>query len=249
MIDIALLSCNRARITAQAIFEIARRTKTPHRLLVLDNGSEDGSQKTLRSMQVEGLIDRLVLSEHNYGVHWGHNQLLAMVKSKPWYICTDNDIIPVMLRDGLDWLSRLMALAQTHPDYGAIACRPHVLIGPPSGMFDGAPAIKEMSHVGAVLRLMQTEAVREAGGWDTVKHPKRNNEEWWICKRLAGAGYKVGYARDVRCIHLFGKNELGEDDWGYPADHDHKARGHRDISPRVNVFQWDRHGVDWETCE
>lgn len=249
MIDIALLSCNRARITAQMIFEIDRRTETPHRLLVLDNGSKDGSAEMLLIMRGMGLIDKLELSEHNYGVHWGHNRLLTVVESQPFYVCTDNDLIPAAPRDGIDWLARLLALMQAYPDYATIACRPHILIGQPSDLFDGAAEVREMRHVGAHLRLMRTEAVREVGGWRDVKHPKRNDEERWICGNLAKAGYEIGYARDVRCIHLFGDNDLGEDDWGYPADHDHEARGHRDIWPRVNVFQWDRQGVDWETCE
>lgn len=249
MIDIAMLTCNRARITVQAITELHRRTTTPHRLLVLDNGSEDGSQEMLTKMHFEGVIDWLELSRYNNGVHWGHNELLEMVESEPFYVCTDNDLIPPAPRDGLDWLARLLALARARLDYGAIACRPHILIGQPSDLFNGAGEVREMRHVGAHLRLMRTEAVRLVGGWRDIRHPKRNDEERWICGGLAKAGYKIGYARDVRCIHLFGDNDLGEDDWGYPASHDHKARGHRDIWPRVNVFQWDRQGVDWETCE
>jgi len=248
MIDIAMLSCNRRRITELAIGELARRTTTPHTLLAYDNGSVDGSKEMLlRMWQANRLGYRPMLSRENAGVHWGHNQLLDMVESTPYYVCTDNDLIPCAPIDGQDWLSRLIDLADRHPEYAAIACRPHILIGEPSNRFDDASDIREMSHVGAHLRLMRTEVVREVGGWEKGKRPSRNHEERYICGKLRKAGWKVGYARDIRCIHLFGDNSLGEDDWGYTAGTYHE--GHREISPPVTAFAWNRQGIDWEACK
>ena len=127
MIDIVMLSCNRARLTKISIEEITNRTTTPYRLTVMDNGSFDGSPEMLRQLEARGLIDRLVLSEDNFGVHWGFNQLLeiAAVDSYPYYICTDADLIPSVPVDGGDWLDRLITLMDLSPEYGAIACRPH----------------------------------------------------------------------------------------------------------------------------
>lgn len=247
-IDICMLTCNRARITVQAITELHRRTTTPHRLIVLDNGSEDETPIALARLQMAGMIHRLEFSNENYGVHWGHNQLLEMAESS-LYISADNDLIPQSLIDGEDWLAKLVRLMEARPDYAAIACRPHILIGQHGSLFDGAPEVKEMSHVGAHLRLMRAEAVREVGGWRDHQNPGRNDEEKWICGRLRTAGWKVGYARDVRCIHLFGDLTKNEDDWGYPATSDHKARGHRDMWPMPATFQWDRVGIDWESCK
>jgi len=246
MIDIAMLVCNRPRITEIAIRELKARTTTPHRLIVLDNGSESETLGVLCGLANERLIDALILSERNYGVHWGHNELLNFVSSGPYYVSTDNDLVPCAPTEEGDWLSRLVDLANLSPDYAAIACRPHVLIGEGANLFDDAPEIKERGHVGAHLRLMFTQATRYAG-WDkSARRPSRNNEERWICKGLKAQGYKVGYARDIRCIHLFGETELGEDPWGYEQGSEH---GHREVSPPVNVFAWDRQGVDWQTCQ
>jgi len=245
MIDIALLSCNRCRITMRAIIELHKRTTTPHRLIVLDNGSEDGSPAILEELHRQGLICRLELADENRGVHWGHNRLLEMVES-PLYICTDNDLVPQAPVRGEDWIVQLLKLLALNEDYAAIACRPHILIGQGGGLFDDAPAVKEMGHIGAHLRLMRTEVVREVGGWRKDVRPSRNDEEKWICGRLRKAGWKVGYARDVRCIHLFGKSDLGEDGWGYPAGSTH---GHRDVWPPVDCFAWYKRDIDWETCK
>jgi len=103
------------------------------------------------------------------------------------------------------------------PHFGAIACRPHILIGEPANRFDDSPEIREMSHIGAHLRIMDTELVRQVGGWKKSKAPSRNNEDWFVCGRIRKAGREVGYSRDIRCIHQFGDVEKGEDPWGYPT--------------------------------
>ncbi|MHA2264270.1 MAG: glycosyltransferase family A protein [Candidatus Thorarchaeota archaeon] len=246
MIDIALLSCNRARITELTIREIKSRTTTPHRLIVLDNGSIDNSPTILLQLHSQSLIDKLILSDDNSGVHWGHNRLLQEVTSSPYYICADNDLIPCSPTSEGDWLSRLITLAESNPSYAAIACRPHIMIGDNRRLFDNSPPIKERGHIGAHLRIMHTAAVRETGGWSQQKRPSRNNEERWICGKLKQLGHKVGYSRDIRCIHLFGEESLDEDPWGYPLGLEH---GHRDVWPPVNRFSWDKQYIDWKTCQ
>jgi GT2 family glycosyltransferase len=241
-----MLSCNRLRVTRTAIEEIVARTTTPYRLTVLDNGSTDGSGEMLHGLWQDRAINNLMRHKDNNGVHWGHNWLLDQVQT-PLYICADNDLIPQSPIDGVDWLALLLGVMERHPDYAAIACRPHVMIGDSVvKMFADAPEVVERGHIGAHLRLMRTEAVRATGGWQRQVRPSRNHEEKWICKRLKQDGWKVGYARDVRCIHLFGEPELGEDSWGYSAGTYHE--GHTDRWPPVHHFQWDRQGVDWETC-
>ena len=246
MIDLAVLSCNRKRITDLCIRELQVRTTTPHRLIVMDNGSEDGTAEMLEGLFTENLIDKLVLLDENTGVHVGFNALLDLVKSEPYYVCTDADLIPCIPVDGRDWLERLIDLADANSEYGAIACRPHILIGEPSDRFDGCGEIREMSHIGAHLRIMRVDAVRECGGWKKEKSPSRNNEDWYIAAQLKKLGLKVGYSRDIRAIHEFGDPDLGEDPWGYPIGVEH---GHVERWPPVHHFAWDRQGVDWSTCE
>ncbi len=249
MIDICMLTCNRARLTRIAIEELKRRTTTPHRLAVLDNGSTDGTVEVLQDLRAQGLIDALELADENRGVHWGHNRLLDNFALSDVYVCTDPDIVPQAPTPAGDWLLQLLVLIDERPDYAAIACRPHAMIGDGKDMFDGAPAVLERGHVGAVLRLMRTDAVTEAGGWKKVQRPSRNHEERWICGKLAGAGWKVGYARDVRAIHLFGDPEQGEDPWGYPAEMTPQEHGHRPVWPPPHAYGWERRGVDWDTCK
>ena len=113
----------------------------------------------LQGLQDRGLVDKLICMGENTGVHWGHNTLLDLVESEPWYVSTDNDLVPSVPVDGDDWLSRLIKLGRENPEYGAIACRPHILIGEGRDLFDIPGDIRGRGHVGAHLRLMQTNSV------------------------------------------------------------------------------------------
>ena len=249
MIDITVLTFNRKRITETMLRELEARTTTPHRIVVVDNGSTDGTRDLVRKLYIEGLIDEVYPNDENWGTHWGRNRLLDLVESD-LFVSTDDDIVPESPRDGSDWLEKLVELMLDRPKLAAVACRPHVMIGDSvAKMFANAPAVKKRGHVGGALRLMRTDAVREVGGWLNVKRPERDNEEKYICGKLRRAGYWVGYARDVRCIALWGDDDEGEDPWGYPAEMGGPtAHGHREVWPPVNRFTWENYNLDWETC-
>lgn len=249
MIDICMLTCNRRRITELSIKALRERTHTPHRLTVLDNGSTDGTTELLSELLADDWIDMLYTADKNRGVHWGFNVLLDGVESD-LYVCTDNDLIPQSpIDDGLDWLALLVKLMDEYPDYAAISCLPHHLIGDSLDLWlDGAGPVIERPWCGAALRVMRTQAVRETGGWRNTQDPSRDNEERWICSALRESDWKTGYARDVRCIHLWGEPDMGEDPWGYDGSLSPEDHGHRAIHPPPDHYNWHRLGIDWETC-
>jgi glycosyltransferase involved in cell wall biosynthesis len=221
-IDIVLVTYNRIDFTRKAISYLVGRTKTPYRLIVVDNNSVDGTQKMLLEFKEQGFVHHLILLEENYGIHMAKNYGLNLVRSEPYYIDTDNDLLCADLRP--DWITQLKELMDKLPDYGAIACRPQVLVGRGGNEFDEITAVKEFNHVGAHLRIMRTKVVREVGGWEKTWSANRNHEDSFIATALQNKGYKVGYAKNVRCWHMFGVN------WGYqqiPVN----VHGHREMWP------------------
>lgn len=235
-LDLVMTTYNRKEFTQKSLKYIAERTKTPLRIIVVDNNSNDGSQEMLFEMKKAGLISHLILLEENYGIHMAKNYGLALVRSEPYYIDTDNDLLPPQLDP--DWVQSLIKLMDKYPAYGAIACRPQVLIGRSGSEFDGTFEVAKFSHIGGHLRIMRTEAVKRATGWEKTWEANRNHEDSYIASRLQEQGFDVGYAKDVRCWHMFGEN------WGY-GDIPVEEHGHRPMHPPSE--HWDTIVKDFDT--
>jgi len=210
-IAIVLTTWNRWSFTEKVIHSLHMKTKHQFKLIVVDNGSEN--TKGLSLMKEVGLIDILVLLDKNYGLEHAKHLGMNFVESE-LFVSTDND---VLASEG--WLTKLVKLMEKYPDYGAITCRPQVLVGTGNIFTDGE--ITEFDHVPGYLRIMRTQAVRDTGAWNDDRTPLRGNEEYWISKRLNDNGWKTGWANNVRCFHMFGEDE----DWGYtgmkPEQHGH----------------------------
>lgn len=220
-ITIILTSWNRPKFTKWSLQSIHDNTKYPHQVVVVDNGSEKQMQSELFEMKYNGLIDTLVLLDHNYGLEYAKNLGMTFVTS-PLFVSTDNDILAYKYDP--DWLERLVALMDTHPEYATIAPRPQILVGT-GNIFQGREEdIVEFSHIPGYLRIMRTELVNQLGAWND-KRPLRGHEELWISERLRNMGYKVGWANKIKCWHLF-----GTDNWGYTADLTPEMHGHNPVS-------------------
>lgn len=222
VIDIVCTTFNRFSHTSQFIKHLSERTKTPYRLIVVDNNSTDETQAYLLAMKEQGIIHHLILLGENYGIHMAKNYGLELVRSEPYYIDTDNDLLCADLEP--DWVQKLIDIMDKNPQYGAIACRPQVLVGSGENAFDNPGEVVKFDHVGAHLRIMRTQAVRDAGGWEKIWDAKRNHEDVHIARALEKLGLETGYAKNVRCWHMFATN------WGY-GDMPVEEHGHREMWP------------------
>ncbi|MGP1255874.1 MAG: glycosyltransferase family 2 protein [Kiloniellales bacterium] len=118
-VDIVVVSYNTCRLTLACLNSIRRETGTPHRVIVVDNGSHDGSAASI----AEGFPDVLLIrSEENLGFAGAVN-LAAGRLSAPWMLLLNSD---AEVQDQA--IDRLLAYAQTRPDqgiYGGRVLHPH----------------------------------------------------------------------------------------------------------------------------
>lgn len=222
-IDIVITSYFRPHFTAQCLEKIKEHTKYPHRIILIDNGSDQETTDYLWDAWENDAIDLLILNDHNEGLEPAKNHAFNFVTSE-YVVDTDNDI----LCPPFDWLERLKRLLDERPDYAAIACPPQVFIGADRNeILKGEDAVVERAFVGGSLRIMRTEAVRSVGGWRSNPQnmvEANRGEEHYICGKLREKGWKVGYAKNIDCFHLF-----GSDEWGYKKGVEHY---HRDQWPK-----------------
>lgn len=230
-IDIFMTTFNRVKLTERALAFINNRTQYPYRLFVIDNGSTDGTHDVLNRFKKKGTVFLWLGIDHNVGIHMAWNTALGLASSE-YMVTTDNDLYVPDLTP--DWLEQMVHLMNVHPNYAAIAAQPHTFLGarPPQTYDEG---VAEVGHCGAVMRIMRTALVKQAGGWERTFDSKRNHEEKTICSRLQTLGHKVGYAEKIKCYHDFGQ----DDNWGYesiaPHDHGHRIPG-KEIWPTPNML-------------
>lgn len=234
-IDLHVVSWNRPEMTELVIRTIHRNTHPENfRLVVLDNGSNPETIKTLTHLSENGLIDEVIAISENKGLEWARDYMLQNATNTDYFICVDNDCLPPPIDEaGFDWIEKLVDLMTRYEDFAAISCRTQVMIGT-GNIFEEADQvgddIVEFPHPGGSLRMMRTQVVKDVGGWDSNR-PGRGEEERYIGRKLNDAGFRTAFATNIKCLHLFGtRGEKGTDPWGYDKDLKPADTGHSEIS-------------------
>jgi glycosyltransferase involved in cell wall biosynthesis len=219
-IDIVLTTWKREWATELCIRALRKNTLTPFRLIIIDNGSIDEYQKIYLNN-----ADVYVKLDENRGLEYAKNLGMQFVES-PMFISTDNDILPYYYENP-DWVKRLIDLMNQYPEYGAIALRPQVLVGT-GNIFDKVVSdITPFGHVPGYGRIMRTQLTKDCGAWND-KRPLRGHEEYWIGEKMAQKGYKMAFATNVKCWHLFGNQDT--DLWGYAKGTKPQEHGHNEVA-------------------
>jgi len=127
--------CNNAHLTRQCINSIFETTLAPFKLIIVDNGSTDGTNNFLRAeervLHIEGT--------HNLGFAKGINSALQMVET-PYFALINNDLI-----FSRGWLSTLLETFNHNEKIKAVGPRTNYCAGPQ--MHKGAAySGREMFH-------------------------------------------------------------------------------------------------------
>lgn len=212
-VDIFLTTFQRQEFTKECVQYLYERTTTPFRLFIIDNGGNEWAREDPRVFLYVGLGS-------NIGIHGAWNIALSLAESR-YFVTSDPDLLVPALDP--DWLSQLVGLMDSRPDYAAISLCPHVFIGAAPLDPDDPEDVKERNMAGAVFRIMRTDVVRAVGGWEHKIEEGRNHEERFVCSRLQEAGYKVGITPRLRAYHLFGRSNWGYPDWFTPERQKHRS--------------------------
>ena len=119
-VDILLVTYERLHLLKITIKAIKLRTKYPHRIIVVDNNSKDGTKEWLRKQHMNGIIEEVILSDRNLGLGKAFQEGLRLVKSE-YFICTVDDVIPPLMDPC--WLEQELKIAKENPEYGGIAMK------------------------------------------------------------------------------------------------------------------------------
>jgi GT2 family glycosyltransferase/tetratricopeptide (TPR) repeat protein/predicted SAM-dependent methyltransferase len=245
--SIIILTRNQLDYTKRCVESIERWTLEPYEIIIVDNGSTDGTLEYLDELAARNSLVRVVKNGENLGFAAGNNRGIAVAKGD-YVLLMNNDVVVTP-----GWLERMLACAARDPQIG--------IVGPTSNCVSGLQyvdqplyntesltglerfsqewAFKHHREVLPIWRivgfcmLISRAVIEKIGGLDE-RFGQGNFEDDDFCIRAAIAGWKCAVARDS-FVHHFGsrtfasekvdyssllaKNwEIYKQKWGLPAE-------------------------------
>jgi GT2 family glycosyltransferase/Tfp pilus assembly protein PilF len=210
--SIIILTFNQLEHTKPCLQSIEQHTPQPHELIIVDNGSTDGTLDYLRKYANDHNNVRVISNKENLGFAAGNNQGLA-VANGDYLLLLNNDTV---VTEG--WLARMLSVFERYSDVG--------IVGPVSNNISGPQQVKEASyqslgkmhhfakhwsaaHTGQTMEfyrvvgfclLAKREVIDRIGGLDE-QFGSGNFEDDDFCLRAVVAGYKACIALDAFVHH------------------------------------------------
>ncbi|MGC8777295.1 MAG: glycosyltransferase, partial [Candidatus Caldatribacteriaceae bacterium] len=240
--SLVILTRNNLEYTKMCLESIRKYTPEPHEIIVVDNGSTDGTVEYVKAQPDVRLIE----NGYNLGFALGNNRGLREARGE-YIVFLNNDVV---VTEG--WLTRLLACAREDAKVGAVGPRSNYVAG-----LQLVPQVPYGEDMEAMQRFARNWSLENAGKWETVPRVigfcmlvKReviekiggfdplfgtgNFEDDDFCLRLQLAGFTIKIAHDV-FVHHFGSKtfqsegidyrtlmqanwELFKRKWGLPQD-------------------------------
>ena len=194
-VSAVIATFNRAAELRVALTRLAAQTHPPAEILVVDDGSTDGTGMMMRT---EFPSVRYVRLPHHAGLIYARN--FGFVNTSGDYVLSVDDDSWFVDPDGL---ARAVAHAEAHPDVAAIACNIETRDG--LVYFPKTVAPFEVPWYVGCGHLLRRSAVAAIGLY--MPELYRQGEEKDRCLRLVGAGYRIVALPDVMVFH--DKSEKG----------------------------------------
>jgi len=188
-VSAVIATFNRVAELRTALDRLRRQSTPPAEILVVDDGSTDGTDAMVRS---EFPHARYVRLPHNAGLIFARN--FGFVNTTGDYVLSVDDDSWFVEDDGL---ARAVAFLEAHADVAAVACN----ITTRDGLVylpGGVPPFEVPWYVGCG-HVLRRSAVAEVGLY--VSEFYRQGEEKDRCLRLVAAGYRVMALPDVMVYH------------------------------------------------
>lgn len=205
MISIVVVTYNRLEYSRQCLQSVLDNTDVPFEVIVVDNGSTDGTPDWLTELKARhGEKIRLIFNDVNLGCAVAYNQGFKQAAGDP--ICrVDNDVI---LPEG--WASSFMRIWDAHPDLGMLTTdleteprehpervgvfRPHLTYFTQTVWHDAGLGSWCMAH---------RRSMFEQIGYYRTDFGLIVMNDTDLEKRAQNAGYRLGTVSGLRVGHLW----------------------------------------------
>lgn len=219
---VIVVSYNKREYTKLCLMSLLRGDPRPAQIVVIDNGSQDGTVEFLDKEYTEaageaGVEFELIRNEGNLGACTARNQGLARARGE--YISFMDNDVAVRSRG---WLGRLRDVLQEDESIGIVGPKLVFPFGPYNIQFAGAGISRsgrvkylgrgeprddpqhnqrgEMQCLISACWLMRAEVPQQIGGLDEVFNPAQF-EDFDFCYRAREAGWRILYEPSAEMYH------------------------------------------------
>lgn len=225
-VSIVILGFNQLAYTRKCIESIRAHTRQRYELILVDNGSKDGTEDYFRS--VPGA--KVIRNPENLGVAKGWNQGMRLAAGD-YLLILNNDVIV-----GPGWLENMVRLAESDASIGLVGPRSNYIAGPQvvaevpyrtaaGYREEGIPdfiakwqaghdlSAGEFAFIKGFCHLIPRRVFEKVGFYDE-RYGKGNFEDDDYCVRVRYHGFRALIAHDS-FIHHFGSVSFNQEanDW------------------------------------
>jgi hypothetical protein len=192
--DIVMLTHNRLDHLVKTVDALEARTTAPFRITIVDNASGPEVRNWLRANRAR--FHKLILLDENlYPGSSGPALQIGIdaTKSDP-VVATDPDLVVPDVSPC--WLTQMLEILDRHPDFGILG------IGLDQS---NLPPVQEAERLDPE-EIVDDEIVEQPVGsvFTFIRRAALHSyyDDWRACESVARAGYRFGWALNVRALHL-----------------------------------------------
>ena len=215
MTSIVIVTYNQVEFTRQCLDSIRLLTDEPYELIVVDNGSTDGTLEFLHALPDV----RVIVNDSNRGFPAAANQGMAVAAGKQ-VLLLNNDVVVTT-----GWLGRMLRALRSDPKIGLVGPRSNFVSGPQQieagyenlAELDGFAWDWGKAQRGVVIDVNRLVGFCLLIGREVVEAIGMLDERFGIgcfedddyCLRAIAAGYRAVIAGDAFVHHYGGRTFLG----------------------------------------
>ncbi|MSU63938.1 MAG: glycosyltransferase [Pedosphaera sp.] len=211
--SILILTYNQLAHTKACLESILRHTPEPYELILVDNGSTDGTPEYLREYAAQHERVGVIANQTNRGFAAGNNQGLALATGRQVLLLNNDTVVTP------GWLGNMLKVLRAHPQAGVVGPRSNRVLGKQQvdevgyKSLDELPAFAETwgnkhagqsrvaSRVVGFCLLARREVIESVGGLDE-QFGSGNFEDDDFCIRAHLAGFETRIADDSFVHHV-----------------------------------------------
>ena len=212
VVSIIILAHNQLDHTRRCLESIERHTPEPHELILVDNGSTDGTPDHFLDYAARHKNVTVIANRANRGFAAGNNQGITLARGDCVLLLNNDTVVAP------GWLTRMLAVFANHPRTGIVGPRSNFVLGkqlvekPAYGGLDELPAFAaqwagqnagQSRPVDRVIGfcLLARRAVLDAVGGLDEQFGSGNLEDDDFCIRACLAGFETRIADDAFIHH------------------------------------------------